>query len=157
MTLITICLRCWVPRKNRLYLAHIQSLLWFWVHTGCPNKFAREASIVYKKVCILLQKIAFSAFFCKLQNENCFWKQLCSNLLNKLLHKIMEKSCFKKQFSICSWPKMAKKAIFWSRIHFFTNVRRFVCNHFWASKPVWTSGSFKLWHFLRLCSSTHHQ
>ena len=41
--------------------------------TGCPNKFgirlemfASEASIVYNKNCILLQKIAFSAFF-----ENC--------------------------------------------------------------------------------------
>ena len=41
--------------------------------TGCPNKFgissemiASEASIVYKKVCISLQKIAFLAFF-----ENC--------------------------------------------------------------------------------------
>ena len=41
--------------------------------TGCPNKFgimfycskmfASEASIVNKKVCISLQKIAFSAFF----------------------------------------------------------------------------------------------
>ena len=44
--------------------------------TGCPNKFgigsemfASEASIVYKKVCISLQKIAFSAFFWKLQNQ----------------------------------------------------------------------------------------
>ena len=45
--------------------------------TGCPNKFgigsemfASEASIVYKKVCISLQKIAFSAFFGKLQEMN---------------------------------------------------------------------------------------
>ena len=43
--------------------------------TGCPNKFgirsemfASEASIVYKKVCILLQKIAFSAFFVNCKN-----------------------------------------------------------------------------------------
>ena len=36
-------------------------------HTGCPNKFGipfvSEASIVYKKICIMLQKIAYSAFF----------------------------------------------------------------------------------------------
>ena len=56
--------------------------------TGCPNKFgisqemfASEASIVYKKVCISLHKIAFLAFF-----ENCkydfgIFKQLFSNCL----------------------------------------------------------------------------
>ena len=45
--------------------------------TGCPNKFGigseqftSEASIVYKKVCISFQKIAFSAFFGKLQEMN---------------------------------------------------------------------------------------
>ena len=46
---------------------------WISTITGCPNKFgigsemfASEASIVYKKVCISLQKVAFLAFF-----ENC--------------------------------------------------------------------------------------
>ena len=44
------------------------------VHTGCPNKFgigsemlANEVSIVNKKICISLQKIAFLAFFPELQ------------------------------------------------------------------------------------------
>ena len=65
--------------------------------TGCPNRFgigsemfASEASIVYKKNCISLQKFAFSAFFRKLQNEYCFWTQIFSKILNKLLHQKME-------------------------------------------------------------------
>ena len=47
----------------------------FYLNTGCPNMFgigsemlANELSIVYEKNCILLQKIAFAAFFPELQN-----------------------------------------------------------------------------------------
>ena len=40
--------------------------------------FVNEASTVYKKICISLQKIAFLGFFYKLQNENGFFKQLSS-------------------------------------------------------------------------------
>ena len=59
--------------------------------------FASEASYVYKK--ISLQKIAFLAFFPKLQKWKRLFKAAFLHLLNKLLHKIMEQSCFKKQFS----------------------------------------------------------
>ena len=63
----------------------LRKLLFFQLLTGCPNKFGimfwslnmnvSEASIVYdsnEKNCTLLQKIAFSALFPKLQN----WKWL---------------------------------------------------------------------------------
>ena len=41
--------------------------------------FASEASIVYKKNCISLQKIAFYACFPELQIENGFLKHFFSN------------------------------------------------------------------------------
>ena len=55
------------------------------VGTGCPNKFGvgsemfvSEASIVYKKICISLQRYAFSAFF-----ENCKkWKWILKQLFS---------------------------------------------------------------------------
>ena len=37
----------------------------------------------------------------------------------------MEKSCWKIPFSILQLTNKAKKAIFWSKIHFFRNVARF--------------------------------
>ena len=40
--------------------------------------FRIEAIIIYKKICILLQKIAFWAFFHKLQKEHGFLKRLFS-------------------------------------------------------------------------------
>ena len=93
-----------------------------------------------KKCCILLQKMAFSAFFLELQNWNGSLKQLFSNLLNKSLHNTMEKGCFKKaifslQFTEKGWKRhfLESNTAF---LRFFVNVARFAGNHFWASYHV---------------------
>ena len=88
---------------------------------------ASEASIVFKKICILLQKIAFSAFFVNCKNENGFLSNLSpisKDLINKLLHKMIGEKLLKDPFSILQLTKKAKLAIFWSKIHFFVNVAR---------------------------------
>ena len=72
-----------------------------------------------QKKCISLQKIAFSAFFQNCKNEIGFLKQLFSILLNKLLHKIMEKSGLKIHVHFLQFTKKAEKANFWSEIQTF--------------------------------------
>ena len=83
---------------------------------------ASEASIVFKKICILLQKIAFSAFFVNCKNENGFFNNFApfsNNLLSKLLHKIIGEKLLKNPFSTLQFTKKAEKANFWSEIQFF--------------------------------------
>ena len=66
---------------NRIHLRYTpltkETLLFYAMSTGCPNRFGigtnmftSEASNVYKKVCISLQKNTFLAFFenCKIEN-----------------------------------------------------------------------------------------
>ena len=56
------------------------------------------------------------------------FKQLFSNLLNKLLHKI---NCFIEAIFIWQLTKkMLKKQFLGAKIHFFVNVIRFVRKHF---------------------------
>ena len=86
--------------------------------TGCPNKFGimfwssemnvSEGSIVYEsyeKIVFCSKKLLFQPFFLNWKIENGFLKQLFSNLLNRLLHNKMEKSCFKKPFSFLQFRK----------------------------------------------------
>ena len=92
------------------------------------------------KKCILLQKIAFLAFFGQLQIENCFFMEFYSIFWCSNLFSILEKICVQKQFSFCSLRTKAEKAKFWSEIQtLFVNDARFARKHFWAySKLVGT-------------------
>ena len=96
----------------------LRKLLFFQLLTGCPNKFGimfwslnmnvSEASIVYdsyEKIVLCSKKLLFQPYFLSCKIENGFLKQLfsiflCSNLFSK-----MEKSCFKKPFSILQFRK----------------------------------------------------
>ena len=96
----------------------LRKLLFFQLLTGCPNKFGimfwslnmnvSEASIVYdsyEKIVLCSKKLLFQPYFLSCKIENGFLKQLfsiflCSNLFSK-----MEKSCFKKPFSILQLRK----------------------------------------------------
>ena len=92
-----------------------------YIRTGCPNKFgigsemlASKASIVHEKKCILLQKIAFCAFFVNCKNENGFFSNfspILNNLLDKLLHKTIGAKLLKIPFSFLQLDKNAQKAI----------------------------------------------
>ena len=96
----------------------LRKLLFFQLLTGCPNKFGimfwslnmnvSEASIVYdsyEKIVLCSKKLLFQPYFLSCKIENGFLKQLFSILLNKLLHKIIEKRCFKKQFAFLQFRK----------------------------------------------------
>ena len=70
-----------------------------------------------QKICILLHKIAFSAFFLALQK----WKWLFkANYSYAVIYEVnWKKKCFKKPFSFLQFTKKAEKAVFWSEIHIF--------------------------------------
>ena len=118
------------------------------LYTGCPNKFgimfwssemnASEASIVYenyKKIVFCAIKLLFQPFFLNCKNKNGFLKQLFSILLNKLLHNIMEKCCYKKPFSFLQCKKKGWKSNFMEQNTNFCNFckRCSLCSHSFLS------------------------
>ena len=72
-----------------------------------------------KKNVFRSKKLLFQPFFLNCKIENGFLKQLFSILLNKSLHKIMEKSCLQKPFSILQFRKKGSKSNFLERNTFF--------------------------------------
>ena len=74
-------------------------------------------------------KNCFFSLFCELQK----WKWNFQAALLQLSYVViylvnwykLEKSCFKNPFSILQLKNKAKKAIFWSKIHFFSKMRNF--------------------------------
>ena len=96
----------------------LRKLLFFQLLTGCPNKFGimfwslnmnvSEASIVYdsyEKIVLCSKKLLFQPYFLSCKIENGFLTQLFSIFLCSDLFSKMEKSCFKKPFSILQFRK----------------------------------------------------
>ena len=84
-------------------------------------KCLRAKWAMFTKKCILLQKIAFWAFFVNCKNWKWISKQFFSNFknwLNKLLHETIGVKLLKFHFHLLQFRKKAQKAIFWSKIHF---------------------------------------
>ena len=88
------------------------------LNTGCPNKFGimfwssemngSEVNIVYEsyeKFVFCSIKLLFQPYFLSCKIENSFLKQLFSIILCSNLFSKMEKSCFKKPFSILQFRK----------------------------------------------------
>ena len=106
-------------------LYQVSQQVWNQLRNVCKQSKHR----LQKKVCIMLLKIAFSAFFVNCKIKNGFFSNfspISNNLLNKLLHKIIGEKLLKNSiFNSCSSQKRLKKQFFEAKYIFFINVARF--------------------------------
>ena len=86
------------------------------------NVYERSALRLQKKIVFCSKKLLFQPFLGTARNDNGFlshFSPISDNLLNKLLHKIIEEKLPKNSIFIFAVQKKAEKAILWSRIRFF--------------------------------------